>query len=334
MKTGQRSELKSLCEQYSKFFYIGAAVDCDRMDHYKAIIDRHFNSITPENSMKFNVIHPEADEFDWQGADAIVSYALNSGKIVRGHTLLWHQQLPNWVFSSENHPICRESLLRIMEKHICEIVSRYKGKVNIWDVVNEALSDDIGFFRSTSWLDVIGEDYIKKAFCFAREANPDAKLFYNDFNGNKKDKQDRIFELIRGMKKENVPVDGVGIQAHYNIFYPELDDIKREIERYSKLGVRIHITELDISVFDFSDGRKDMIIPSYEQLQRQEEMYYRIFEIYRQYNDVIDNVTLWGVADDYTWLDNYPVSGRKDWPLLFDEQLKAKNVLNRVMDIR
>lgn len=330
-KIYEADKFESLSGQYKKYFNVGVALDANKIGRYKIILEQHFNSVTSENNMKFAVIHSERERFDWQEADKLVEYANDNGKYMRGHTLIWHEQLPEWVLNSNGRIITRESALSVMEKHISEIVSRYKGKVNCWDVVNEVVDDENDFLRKTKWLTAIGEDYISKAFHYAREADSNVELFLNEYNGNIKEKQDKIYMLVERLKREDVPINGVGIQGHYSIFYPTLDEIRAEIERYAKLGLQIHITELDISLFEYTDKRTDFNVAPLDRVKRQEEKYNKIFEIYRQYSDVITNVTLWGVADDCTWLDDFPVKGRKDWPLLFDVQLKPKKVLYSLM---
>lgn len=328
----KKESLESLCNQYSKFFSVGVAIDAEKINIYKKILEQHFNSITSENNMKFALIHPERNCFDWKEADKLVKYANDNKKYMRGHTLIWHEQLPEWVFDEKSQVVTREFALGIMERHISEIVSHYKGRVNCWDVVNEVIDDEKEFLRKTKWLTSIGDDYIDKAFYYAKEADPKGVFFLNDYNGNIKEKQDKIYSLVKKMKQDGVPIDGIGIQGHYSIVYPTLDEIRCEIERYARLGLQVHITELDISLYDYNDRRVGFEVAPLERLKRQEEMYYNIFEIYRKYNDVITNVTVWGVADDYTWLDDFPVKGRKDWPLLFDTQREPKKVLYSLME--
>ncbi|MDD5901676.1 MAG: endo-1,4-beta-xylanase [Lachnospiraceae bacterium] len=323
---------KSLCKEYKGFFKIGAAVDAEDIFRYQGILQQHFNSITSENDMKFEKIHPERGRFAWDASDKLVEYATRSGKYMRGHTLLWHEQMPGWICDENTDILTREDTLKVMEEHISEIVSRYKGRVNCWDVVNEVIDNDDGFLRKTRWFDIIGEDYIDKAFHYAREADPKAQLFLNEFNGNQQEKQERICTLVERLKKKRVPIHGIGIQGHYSIAYPKMEEVRAEIERYARLGLQIHITELDVSLFEYSDRRPHLGVDVFERQKRQEEMYYRLFEVYRQYSDVVTNVTLWGVADDDTWLDDFPVKGRKDAPLLFDVDLKPKAALYAVME--
>jgi len=169
------------------------------------------------------------------------------------------------------------------------------------------------------------------AFLIAREMLPDTQLFYNDYNETNPEKRDKIYQTVKGMKERGVPVDGIGMQCHNNIYGPSADDLIRTIELYAGLGVRIHITEMDISLFEFSD-HSSMVKPSAEILDKQAKAYDNYFRIFREYKDYIDCVTLWGVADDATWLDHFPVRNRKNWPLLFDEEHNPKEAFYRILE--
>lgn len=188
-----------------------------------------------------------------------------------------------------------------------------------------AVDDNSDFYRDTLWKRILGEEYIEKAFYFAHEADPNALLFINDYNACIEQKCEKIYSLVKGLLKKGVPVHGIGLQGHYNINFPSVEAIKKGIDRLASLGLKIQITEMDISMFGYEDRRKDLTMPSEEMLKRQSEAYAGIFELFRSYSDVITGVTLWGVADDYTWLDSFPVDGRKDWPLLFDERKRKKD---------
>lgn len=315
----------SLCKRYSGSFRIGVAVDYERCQNYHDIISRHFNSITPENDMKFEVIHPNKNVFAWERMDDLSKYAMENKCSVRGHTLLWHEQIPEWV---KNYDGNVKYLRRIMCNHIMTIVDRYKNIIDSWDVINEAFSDDNReIFRKTLWFNAMGEKFIDYAFMAAKEAAPNGLFFLNDYNGHIVSKRNKMVSFIDAMKKRGISLDGIGIQGHYNIYFPSLDMIKSELEEYARRGLRIQITELDISLFDFHDHRVDLLQPTKEMVKRQKEMYYNLFSLYEKYKDYISSVTFWGVADDHTWLDSYPIEGRKDWPLLFDEKLQEKQVL-------
>ena len=220
-----------------------------------------------------------------------------------------------------------------MEDHINTVVSRYRGSIYCWDVVNEAVADSgPEILRQKSpWLEIIGPEFIARAFEFAHAADPEALLFYNDYNAVQAVKRDKIYQLVKGLQEKGIPVHGVGIQAHWNIYWPTTAEIREAIEKYASLGLQVHITELDMSVFAFDDRRSDLTEPTPEMITKQAERYEQIFGLFREYADVITNVTLWGAADDVTWLHNFPVRGRRNWPLLFDMNHKPKPALERIL---
>ncbi|KAI7251187.1 hypothetical protein KC345_g11592, partial [Hortaea werneckii] len=238
----------------------------------------------------------------------------------------------DWMFrNSEGEPCTREQLLGRLQTHINTVVGRYRGQAYAWDVVNEAIEDKSDqYLRNTKWLEILGEDYLREAFEMAHQADPDALLFYNDYNETDPVKRDKIFKLVRSLLDQGTPIHGIGMQAHWNIYGPAIDEIRSALELYASLGLRIHITELDLSMFRFEDKRADLKAPIVEMLRLQEERYAEIFAVLLDYRKVIDSVTFWGVADDYTWLDGFPVQGRKNWPFLFDvhQQPKASKFKN------
>lgn len=315
-----------LHEQFQEHFLIGAAVNPLTLNKQKELLSYHFNSVTAENEMKFERLHPAEDRYTFEEADRLVDFAKLNGMGVRGHTLVWHNQTPDWVFRDRSgHEIGRDGLLKRMKEHIDTVVTRYKGLIYAWDVVNEAVSDNGGeMLRSSKWLDIAGSDFIAKAFEYAHAADPGALLFYNDYNESVPAKREKIYTLVKSLKERDVPVHGIGMQAHWNLAQPTLDHIRQAIERYASLGVTLHITELDVSVFEFEDRRTDLTAPTEEMLELQAVRYEQFFGLFKQYKDVISSVTFWGAADDYTWLDGFPVRGRKNWPFVFDEQHRPK----------
>ncbi|MDF2645444.1 MAG: 1,4-beta-xylanase [Paenibacillus sp.] len=323
----------SLCEKHRGLFDIGAAVTPQTIHSQLDLLRRHYNSVTAENQMKFAEIHPERERYSFDEADKIVKYALSEGKKVRGHTLVWHNQTPDWVFEGEDgESATREQLLTEMERHIHNVVTRYKGAVYAWDVVNEAIEDSTDIYlRKSKWLQLIGEDYIAKAFEYAHHADPNALLFYNDYNETNPVKREKIYTLVKTLKEQGTPIHGIGMQGHWNIHGPSLDEIRDTIERYASLGVKLHITELDLSVFEHNDRRTDLTEPTAEMLQLQAGRYEQIFNLFRSYQEVISSVTFWGAADDHTWLDHFPVKNRKNWPFLFDCKQQPKEAYYRVI---
>ncbi|WP_028610056.1 endo-1,4-beta-xylanase [Paenibacillus harenae] len=324
-----------LHEAFGQQFLIGAAVNPKTLVTQRELLTHHFNSITAENEMKFESLHPAEDRYTFTDADRLMAFAKANGMAVRGHTLVWHNQTPNWVFEDRSGGVVdREALLTRMKSHIETVVSRYKGNIYAWDVVNEAVSDRGGeLLRPSKWLDIAGENFIAKAFEYAHAADPGALLFYNDYNESVPEKREKIFALVKSLKEKDVPIHGIGLQAHWNLEHPSVDDIRQAIERYVGLGMKLHITELDVSVFQHDDRRTDLEAPTEEMLARQAERYSQFFQLFKVYSESITSVTFWGAADDYTWLDNFPVRGRKNWPFLFDREHNPKPSYWNVMDI-
>lgn len=326
MNNLQSNKLPKLYEAFQSDFRMGAAVNPHTLSVQRELLVRHFNSVTAENEMKFERLHPEEGRYTFTEADRLMTFAEDNGIAVRGHTLVWHNQTPSWVFeNSDGGPADRETLLGRMKSHIDTVVSRYKGRIYAWDVVNEAISDQSGeWLRPSKWLDIAGEDFLLKAFEYAHAADPDAQLFYNDYNESDPEKREKIYRLVQTLLKQGAPIHGIGLQAHWNLVHPPLDDIRAAIERYASLGMKLHITELDLSVFQFEDRRTDLTAPLEGMLEQQAERYMQIFRLFKEYKQYIDCVTFWGAADDYTWLDNFPVRGRKNWPFVFDGKHEPK----------
>lgn len=324
--------LKGLKDYYRDYFPIGVAVSPRSFSSAEGkLILRQFNSVTPENSMKPGPIHPEENRYFWDDADKIVSFAQANGLKVRGHTLCWHQQTANWFFKdAAGTNVTKEVLLKRLKEHITAVVTRYKGKVYAWDVVNEAIDDDpSNLLRPSLWYQICGEDFIVKAFEYAHEADPTAQLFYNDYNTERPEKRERIYRLLKKLVDAKVPINGVGLQGHWSIFEPSEKELRDAIEKFSSLGLKVQFTELDVSIYRWEkfdrerkSGESDVLTPELE--QQQLEKYKMFFNVFREYKDVITGVTFWNISDKHTWLDNYPVKGRKNYPLLFDQQLKPK----------
>jgi endo-1,4-beta-xylanase len=335
MEYSRMNELPRLHIAFKDYFGIGAAVSPGTLDTQRELLTYHFNSLTAENEMKFESLHPAEDQYMFDQADRLMAFAKERGMGVRGHTLVWHNQTPQWMF--ENHDgsaVHRETLLARMKSHIDTVVTRYKGSIYAWDVVNEAVSDKSGEqLRPSKWLDIAGEDFIAKAFEYAHAADPEALLFYNDYNESMPEKREKIYALVKSLKEKGVPIHGIGLQAHWSLYNPSLDDIRQAIERYASLGMKLHIKELDVSVFQHDDGRIDLKAPTEEMLARQAERYRKFFQLFKEYSEFITSVTFWGAADDYTWLDDFPVNDRKNWPLLFDMEHKPKQSYWDILDI-
>ncbi len=330
-------EMPSLCEAYAKYFKIGAAVSPQNFVSHCGLLIKHFNSLTPGSAMKFGPVHPAEYRYDFTDADQIIAFAKEHGMGVRAHAPVWHQQTDDWIFTDRFVYAGRELLLERLEDHIRVMAGRYGDAVYAWDVVNEAIVDSPeGYLRETKWYKLIGEDYIDYAYRFVKQYAPKTQVFYNDYNEFDPIKRDKIVRLMRGMQERGVPLDGFGLQQHVNI-YTNLDDIKAAIEAYASLGITLHVTELDVSLYHPKDRPnpyypKTLTIPTREDFVRQGKMYEDLFEIYRSYSDVIESVTTWGVADDLTWLDMHPVPGRKNYPLLFSYDHTPKPCTRAIVD--
>jgi endo-1,4-beta-xylanase len=326
-------------------FLIGTALSREQIigqsTNILPFVNQQFNAITPENSMKWERIHPKQDVYDFEAADALVKFANNNQHFITGHTLVWHSQVPDWVFEhKDGTQLNRTELLSRLEDHINTVAGRYAGKIDAWDVVNEALNED-GTLRQSKWLAIIGDDFIEQAFIMAAKAAPNAKLYYNDYNLYKPEKRNGVIKLVKSLQNKGIKIDGVGMQAHYSLTSPDLKDIEDSIVAFSNLNVRVLITELDVSVLPFPDEKNmgaDVSLnfalqSSYnpypkelpEQVQLQfAKRYQALFAIFNKHHKDIDRITFWGVSDSQSWRNDWPMKGRTDYPLLFDRQLKAK----------
>jgi endo-1,4-beta-xylanase len=333
---------KGLKDFYKDYFSIGVAVGPKNLSGDEAIlIKRQFNSITAENAMKMGPIQPKEGQFYWKDADSIVNFAIKNNIKIRGHNLCWHEQAPSWMFvGKDGKEVTKEVLLQRLKDHITAVVSRYKGKIYAWDVVNEAIDDNPKqLMRNSKWYQICGEDFIIKAFEYAHTADPSAKLYYNDYNTERPEKRERIYQLLKGLIDRGVPIDGVGLQAHWSIYEPTAQELRTAIERYSSLGLKIQFTEVDMSIYPWEKnkrerkpGESDVYTKTLE--DKQTAQYAMVFKIFRDYKDVITNVTFWNVSDRHTWLDEYPVMGRKNYPLLFDTQLQPKKAYWEVVNFK
>lgn len=324
-----------LKEVFQDSFLIGAAVNDFVLEERKETLAKHFNSLTAENSMKFESFQEEEGIFDFAEGDRIVAFAKENNMVVRGHTLVWHNQTPEWVFYADKEKktlASKELLMERLTTHIHTVMKHYEDTILCWDVVNEAIEDKgTTRLRDSLWYQIMGEDFIDQAFRIAHAANPKAQLFYNDYNESDPEKSDKIYETVKGMLERGVPVHGIGLQCHWNLYEPSLDTITLAIEKYASLGMRLHITEMDVSVFAFDDRRTDLLEPTEELLALQAKRYEGFFEIFRAHSDAIDSVTFWGVDDAYTWLDGFPVPERKNWPFLLNEKSEPKPAFWRIV---
>jgi len=341
--TAQSQTEKGLKDYYKNYFTIGVAVSPQALKTDEAqLILQHFNSLTPENAMKMGPIHPKENEYFWAHADSIVAFAQRNKLKVRGHTLCWHNQTPGWMFvDATGKDVSKEVLLQRLKDHITTVAGRYKGKLYAWDVVNEAISDSKSeYLRKSKWFEICGEEYIAKAFQWAHEADPDALLFYNDYNEINPIKREKMFKLVKSLKDAGVPIHGVGLQGHWAINEPSRSQLDSTITRFAELGLKVQITELDISVYkkehDARERQQEDNNAAFtpEKEKEQIEVYKTCFDLFRKHKTVISSVTFWNISDRHSWLDNFPVRGRKDYPLLFDKDLKPKKVYWEVVNFQ
>ena len=324
---------KGLKDYYKSYFTMGVAVSPRSLKTDEAqLILQQFGSITPENALKMGPIHPQENEYYWKDADSIAAFAKKNSLKMRGHTLCWHNQTPGWLFEdSAGNRISKALLLKRLKEHITTVVKRYKGIIYAWDVVNEAVSDKKEeWLRNSLWLQVCGEEYITRAFQYAHEADPDALLFYNDYNEISPVKREKIYRLVKKLKDAGVPIDGIGLQAHWAVNEPGREQLDSTIKRFTELGLKIQITELDISVYpkehDARAPKPEDTITTFTTAKEQQQLqvYKMCFEVFRKYRQHISAVTFWNISDKNSWLDNFPVKGRKDYPLLFDKNQQPK----------
>ncbi len=325
---------KSLKDAYDDYFTIGVAVNKNNITDPSQIdlIKKEFNSITAENAMKPGEIHPAEGVWNFGLADSIANFCRENGIKLRGHNLVWHSQFADWMFTDKKgKPVSKEVFYERLRDHINTVVNRYKDVVYCWDVVNEAISDGGPMwpgmkpspYRQSKLYELCGDEFIAKAFEFAHEADPNAILFYNDYNAADPQKRDKIYNMVKKMKEAGVPITGIGMQGHYNVYGPSEEDVDIAIKKYSELVDHIHITELDMRTNEEMGGQlrfsrgENKPIPGYVNTL-QEDQYDRMFRVFRKNKDVIDNVTLWNLCDGDSWL------GVNNHPLLFDENLKPK----------
>ena len=324
---------KGLKDYFKKDFPIGVAVSPRALHTAEAtMILKEFNSVTAENAMKMGPIHPRENEYFWRDADSIAAFAKKNHIRLRGHTLCWHNQTPSWFFTNAaGDTASREVVLQRLKEHITAVATRYKGIVYAWDVVNEAISDDPKeYMRNSPLYRICGEEFIAKAFQWAHEADPDALLFYNDYNEINPVKREKIYQLVKHLKDTGIPIHGIGLQGHWSIFEPSEEELDKTFLRFSDLGLKIQVTELDISVYSKEHSARERTVAdsntaftsAKETLQA--EMYQRCFRVFRKYRKEISGITFWNISDRTSWLDNFPVRGRKDYPLLFDKDLRPK----------
>ena len=347
----QAQTTPTLKDAFRGIFRIGAAVNQAQFEERDTrgapIIAAQFNTISPENVLKFEVVHPRLDAYNFEPGDRYVAFGEKNKMFIVGHCLVWHSQTPRWVFQdADGKPLTRDSLLERMHDHIHTVVGRYKGRIAGWDVVNEALNED-GTLRQSPWLKIIGDDYILKAFQFAHEADPQAELYYNDYSLENEAKRKGAVELIRKLKAAGAPITAVGLQGHDKMDWPTVEQQAATIEAFAALGVKVNITELDVDILPRTQRQNTADVSATaaatvnsnpytgglpDEVQRAlAKRYADLFRVFVAHKDSITRITFWGVTDGDSWLNNFPTRGRTNYPLLFDRQGKPKPAFDAVI---
>lgn len=325
---------QGLKDAYKDYFMIGVAVNQRNVTNasQSALVKQEFNSMTAENDMKPEPTEPREGEFNWESADRIANFARQNGIKLRGHCLMWHSQIGKWMY--EDNPT-KEVFFKRMRNHIHTIVNRYKDVIYCWDVVNEAITDDRNAsdpYRQSPLYKIAGDEFIAKAFEYAREADPKALLFYNDYNECDPVKSKRIFEMVKKMKAAGVPIDGIGMQGHYNIYGPTEKEVDDAIKLYKQVVNHIHVTELDIRINEEMGGQlrfsREGQTVSDSIKQHLADQYARVFRVFRNHKDVVKCVTFWNLSDRDSWL------GARNYPLPFDTEYKPKLAYEYIKDMK
>ncbi len=344
------TEKITLKKAYKEDFLIGTALNSAQIngnisEKESALIKNQFNSITAENIMKSMHIQPTRDQFTFDMADKFVKLGVDNNMFILAHNLIWHSQLPSWVNNIKDS----NELNQFLQNHIAQLAGRYKGKIGGWDVVNEALNDD-GTLRKSIFYNLLGEQYLVDAFKLAEKADPNAELYYNDYSMCVPAKRDGAIKLVKMLQENGAKVDGIGMQGHWGLTRPTLKEIERSILEFSSLGVKVMITELDITVLpspwenagadvNKSAENSDRMNPYPdglpEEIQIQLAQRYKdIFKLFLKHKDKLSRVTFWGVNDAQSWKNNWPVEGRSDYTLLFDRNNNPKKAYHEVMSLK
>ena len=350
--SNQQEPQISLSDSYKNNFFIGAAISenqiLEKDNRSLSIVRNQYNTITPENAMKWMFLQTSPNKFEFDLADKYVEFGLNNNMHIVGHTLVWHSQLADFM----NEVTDKTIMSNYVSNHINTIVKRYKGKIDTWDVVNEALNED-GTLRESIFLKTLGENYIIDAFKLAEKGDPNAELAYNDYNLCNPKKREGALRLIENLQKENAKINAVGIQAHWKLNTPSINEIEKSIIAYAGLGVKVMFTELDISVLpnpwevvgaaveqNFDKFIGDPKMNPYPErlpdsmLQKQAKRYEDIFELFLKHEDKISRITFWGVTDKTSWLNDWPIKERTNYPLLFDRNYQPKQAYQSILDLK
>ena len=351
--TVQGQAQAGLKDVLGRYFLIGTSLNQwqSSLQDYQAVavVDRHFNSVVAENVMKLDELQPVNGLFDFRHADEIVSFAEEHHQTLIGHCLVWHSQVPAWFFKDkQGQTVSREELIRRIKTHISTVVGRYKGKVYGWDVVNEAVADD-GTMRQSPLYNIIGEEFIEIAFMAAHEADPQAELYYNDYGLANPAKREGVCRLVRRLQEKGCRIDAVGMQSHNGLDYPDLSDYEASIDAFAACGVKVMVTELDLNVLPNPAGVAGAAVEqnfAYQQQfnpyanglpkQKEKEIEQRWldhFAIYKRHARQISRINLWGIADHNSWLNDWPIRGRTNYPLILDREYKEKPIVQKIINL-
>ena len=331
-------------------FLVGAALNVRQSSGADTsslkIVKRHFNSIVAENCMKSEEIQPREGEFFFDEADKFVNFGIENNMSIIGHCLIWHSQCPDWFFTDDKgNNVSPEILRQRMKTHISTVVGRYKGKIKGWDVVNEAIVED-GSYRKSKFYEILGEEFIPLAFQYAHEADPNAELYYNDYGMNVKGRREGVVKLIRSLKEKELRIDAVGMQGHMGMDYPDIKEFEESMLAFAAEGVKVMITEWDMSALPtarqsanisdtvafrkslnpYPDALPDSVNTAWN--KRMDEF----FTLFEKHSDIVTRVTAWGVSDGDSWKNDFPVRGRKDYPLLFDRNYQPKDFIRKMIE--
>ena len=324
----QTDLVPSLAEEFKDFFPVGAALNVRLFESEKDFLKSQFNCIVMENAMKWEELQPEEGKFNFEQVDKIIDWANENDILVRGHTLQWHAAVPDWVFLDSNgNPASKELVLKRLKDHITAVLNHYRGRVYCWDVVNEVLSDDaVPVLRQDSkWYKALGDEFIYKAYEYAREVDPEILLYFTDYNIESPGKRDKALKVLKEIQRRGIHIDGVGIQMHRGLDWPTAIDIEAAIKDIAELGLQVQITELDCTVLGSGEMKANL-----DALNKLADVYKYVFETCMKYKDVVTGITTWGVADNHSWLNS---NGKMDAPLMFDRDYNPKKVFWKLISI-
>ena len=362
LAAGNAFSQKTLKSAYADAFMMGCAVNSQivsgRDSRSTEIILQQFNAVSPENDMKAEVIHPRPDTWNFEPADRFVKFANDNNLWSLGHTLVWHNQTPDFFFNHpDGTPKTKDEMVETMRSYIEKVAGHFAGKIDAWDVVNEIIDND-GSYRKTVWTNAFegdGDELVRLAFKFASQYDPNAELYYNDFNAWRPTKRDGIARMVRMLQEHGIRIDGVGIQAHWGLNFPKNEYIIAAIDTFAALGVKVMITEMDVDVLPLT--REGQVIGRILQdplfqleefetyldpyktglpddvQERLTDRYRELMQIFYDRRDKIDRVTFWGLHDGMSWKNGYPIPNRTNYPLLFNRDRTPKPAFHAILEI-